>query len=448
MVAGPPGSFSTASRFRGQSSSTSCKTIYLLYLLLTARTYVCHTDRVLDSGTHSSASDGDLAVLEEALERCLAVPLSCLTAMELAERAAELERLSARFESLRCSTLAAATDAVEAPGAFKELGFRHAIDYVADASKADPKMVRRRSKLGRWLIDFPVFAQAFADGELTDRHMSELHRLDNPRVHHQLIESQPTLVDAARDCDFTDFVKVLSYWLNAADPDGCEPCEQVAGTTCSYRKHSDGSVTGRFCFDALTGQAFRRLLDVESQKLFRDDAENGVTRTPTRRQGTALINLMVRGGRSSGDSSITPLISLVMGQQLAETIIGQLADGVDVSVEPDHSDINRRCELDDGTPIHPTLAATALAVGRFRRMVFDPESRPVDVAVTTRRFPSWMRQVLLVRARGRCQLPGCDAPSAWLQADHITPHSRGGPTKLSNGQILCDPHNKRKRDAA
>ncbi|MDH5521559.1 MAG: HNH endonuclease [Acidimicrobiia bacterium] len=33
-----------------------------------------------------------------------------------------------------------------------------------------------------------------------------------------------------------------------------------------------------------------------------------------------------------------------------------------------------------------------------------------------------------------------------MQADHITPHSRGGPTKLSNGQILCDPHNKKKRD--
>jgi len=217
---------------------------------------------------------------------------------------------------------------------------------------------------------------------------------------------------------------------------------------CRYRKHSDGSVTGRFSFDPLTGQALRRLLALESQKLFRQDAEAGVTRTPTQRQGSALINLMVRGSRSGGDSSITPLINLVMGQELAETILEQLADGDGVSVEPDHADIDRRCELDDGTPIHPRLAATALAVGRFRRIVFDSESRPVDVAATLRAFPPWMRQVLLVRARGRCQIPGCDAPFAWLQADHITPHSKGGPTTLSNGQILCDPHNKWKRDAA
>ena len=155
---------------------------------------------------------------------------------------------------------------------------------------------------------------------------------------------------------------------------------------------------------------------------------------------------MVRGSQSGGNSSITPLINVVMGHELAETITRQLAEGAEVSVEPDHSDLNRRCELDDGTPIHPKPAATAPAVGRFRRIVFDPESRPVDVAVQARSFPPWMRQILLVGARGRCQIPGCDAPFAWLQTDHITPHSRGGPTKLSNGQILCDPHNKKKRD--
>ena len=403
---------------------------------------------MLVGGTDSASPGGDLAALETALEQSLDVPLSCLSAVELAERACVLERLSARFEALRSSTLAAASDAVEGPGAFKELGFRHAIDFVADSTKVDPRQLRRLTALGRWLIDFPLFAQAFADGVLTDRHVRELHELDNHRVHHQLVESQELLLAAARDCDFSDFANVLAYWLNGADPDGCEPAEEIAKTTCSYRKHIDGSVTGRFSFDALTGQAFRRLLDVEAQRLFRSDTEAGVTRRPTQRQGSALVNLMVRGSHSGGASTITPLINIVMGQDLAETIITQLADGAEVLVEPDHVDINRRCELDDGTPIHPKLAATALAVGRFRRIIFDSDSRPIDVAAKTRLFPPWMRQVLLIRARGRCQIPGCDAPFAWLQADHITPHSRGGPTKLSNGQILCDPHNKWKRDAA
>jgi hypothetical protein len=241
-------------------------------------------------------------------------------------------------------------------------------------------------------------------------------------------------------------VNVLIYWLNAADPDGKEPCEQPTRSGCTYQKHSDGSVSGKFWFDPLMGQAFRRLLDGESQQLFRQDTENGMSRTSGRRQGAALLNLMVRGSQTTGDSSITPLINLVMGQDLAENLIARMAGETTDVVAPDHGDINRRCELDDGTPIHPNLAIVALAVGRFRRMVFDSESKPVEVAVRARSFPQWMRQVLLVRARGRCQIPGCDAPFPWLQADHIKPHSKGGPTKLTNGQILCQSHNKWKRD--
>ncbi len=250
-----------------------------------------------------------------------------------------LERLSSRLDALRCSTLAAASEATEGPGAFKALGYRHAVDHVVSASKADARSVRRLDRIGRWLIDFPLFAQAFNAGVLTSRHVQELYKLDKPKVHHQLVESQEMLVAAARDCDFSDFVNVLIYWLNAADPDGVEPSEQAAKTTCSYRKHADGSVTGRFAFDPLTGQAFRRLLDLESQELFRQDSETEVTRTVGQRQGVALINLMVRGSQSGGDSTITPLIHLVMGQSLAERLVSGAVgdpDGAHSPVEPDY----------------------------------------------------------------------------------------------------------------
>ena len=68
-----------------------------------------------------------------------------------------------------------------------------------------------------------MFGQAFAAGELTERHVRELHKLDNHRVHHQLVESQDLLVAAAKDCDFSDFVNVLAYWLNAATPTDANP---------------------------------------------------------------------------------------------------------------------------------------------------------------------------------------------------------------------------------
>ena len=48
---------------------------------------------------------------------------------------------------------------------------------------------------------------------------------------------------------------------------------------------------------------------------------------------------------------------------------------------------------------------------------------------------------MIVEARGRCQTKGCDAPFAWLHADHLHPHSKGGPTRMDNGGMKCGPDN-------
>ncbi len=401
---------------------------------------------VIDGGFGPTDHGGDLRLLEEAIDTVLSAPLSCLSAIDLAQRACFLERLGTRLEAAKTAALAAADSAAEAPATFKALGYRHVIDYVADNARADARDVRRLSKIGMWLLDFAVFTEAFATGHLSRRHIKELMALDKPNTRHHLVESQEMLVEAAQACDFPDFVNVCAYWLNAADPDGEEPAETAAKSGLTYKKHSDGSVSGRFWFDPLIGQAFRQLLDDESQRLFRRDAEESVSRSVGGRNGAALVNLMVRGAKSGGNSQITPLINLVIGQELADNMLARLLGDTNEVVEPSFTDINRRCELIDGTPIHPRLAMVAFAVARFHRMVFESPSKIVDIASDARCFPSWMRLALLVTARGRCQIPGCDAPFPWLQADHVRPHSKGGPTALSNGQILCDPHNKWKRD--
>ena len=392
---------------------------------------------------------GDLQRLKEALEDVRQVPLSCLPAVEIAERAVELERLATQLEAIRCATLAAASDATDAPGAFKALGHRHAIGFIADETRGDARGLRRLDRTGRWLIDFPILAGAFAAGELSHRHVTELRGLDKPKHHHQLVEAQDYLLNAAVSLSFPEFVNVCAYWLNAADPDGQEPIVEATRTGCSYTKHADGTITGKFRFDPLSGQAFRTLLDTETQRLFRQDHEDGVARSEGSRRGTALLNLMVRGADRGGNSQITPLIHVVMGQDLAENLVARLAGHEDMApMEPSFTNLDRRCELIDGTPVHPNLVMIAMATAIFRRVVFDHKSKAIEVADNGRGFPTWMKHVLLIKARGRCQIPACDAPFPWLQADHVKPHSKGGLTKLSNGQILCEPHNKWKRDDA
>jgi hypothetical protein len=67
---------------------------------------------------------------------------------------------------------------------------------------------------------------------------------------------------------------------------------------------------------------------------------------------------------------------------------------------------------------------------------------------SVRRFSRADKAALLARAGGRCERHGwltgrCSRNDA-LEADHVHPHSRGGRTVLSNGQVLCARHNRLK----
>ena len=99
-------------------------------------------------------------------------------------------------------------------------------------------------------------------------------------------------------------------------------------------------------------------------------------------------------------------------------------------------------ELVDGTPLHPAAAVAVLASATLRRLVMGAESEILDLGRRVRCFPQHLGEVLLVAGRGQRVVRGCDAPVTWLQADHLVPWARGGPTDVANGRTCCDPHNK------
>jgi hypothetical protein len=160
-------------------------------------------------------------------------------------------------------------------------------------------------------------------------------------------------------------------------------------------------------------------------------------------------------------ASAAPLAHVVMSQRVVEDLFTRSASGRSASgaAGPGQAggagwdpwpirfdDIDGRCELINGVPLHPHFAAGVAGIARFRRLVFSPEGEILDHGRMTRTFPSQLKQALLVKARGHCQHPGCDAPLGWLEADHLMPWNRAGPTSASNGQVLCGRHNKLKGD--
>jgi hypothetical protein len=63
----------------------------------------------------------------------------------------------------------------------------------------------------------------------------------------------------------------------------------------------------------------------------------------------------------------------------------------------------------------------------------------LSLGLSRRLFTPTQRLALIVRDGG-CVWPNCGAPPAWCDAHHAIPWSKGGPTDVSNGVLLCPAH--------
>ena len=397
------------------------------------------TDNEIDT---DCAAEGRLGVLlsdlHSTLDELFEVPASVVDDGDLAGAIVGLPGVEARLASLQLRLL----EMARARALAQRSGHRKLNHFLQAETSLSGFEARARIRRFDWLQGFPVFHRAHEAGTMSVEHLERIRRsLDSQRTRVALLRSQQLLADAARDCSFKDFKTVCDYWKIAADPDGEEPREQLAKTTCSARVRPDGMVEVKALLDQLSGQVFMTAWGAEAQKLAVVDDENGERRSEGARGAAALLRLIARGAARVDGSHPDPLVHIVMSQQVAEAALQRFAFGADVPVDVDPFDSDKRCELIDGTPIHPKLALNVLGVAVLQRVVFDAKSRPLDVSYASRGFPKWIKHILLLRSRGRCETDGCDAPYPWLQADHRLAHSRHGQTRYDNGQILCRPCN-------
>jgi hypothetical protein len=99
--------------------------------------------------------------------------------------------------------------------------------------------------------------------------------------------------------------------------------------------------------------------------------------------------------------------------------------------------------LDTGQPISAAaarqLACEAGIVPAVWRRTLGSASVVLDLGRRTRLHTEAQRTALTIRDRG-CSTVGCDRPAAWCHAHHDQPWSRGGPTSVANGRLLCAFH--------
>src|SRR5262249_50297969 len=92
-----------------------------------------------------------------------------------------------------------------------------------------------------------------------------------------------------------------------------------------------------------------------------------------------------------------------------------------------------------GLPLPSKAVERILCDASVRRLIFGPNSEPLDIGRASRTFPAPMRAAIIARDR-MCSKRGCDRPPSWCETHHATEWSLGGPTAASNGVLACDPH--------
>lgn len=379
----------------------------------------------------------DVVALAAAVGTCFETPLSCLGAQEVSDRLVALVAITARVDALRMEAVRAA-ELVEVGRLTDQ---RNTANHVAGRTLCDPGSVRFDERIIGWLADLPELAAALQAGEITTDHLELLRLKDNVRVHQQIIESQQFFVDTFTTCQFRDLNDLVDEWLLGADPDGAEPNDREQRFGLSFTPVPGGmKVTGTL--DPLQGAALRDDVNAEANKLRATEKETGAMSTVRRRTLDALLNLVGRGAARPDGSFARPRVNIVMSQRVYEKTVAWLADPANNQFpEIDRSDIDKKCQLIDGTPIHPLYAFAATITATFRRVVYSARGRPIQASYDSRKIPDWMKDISLITTNGKCANPVCDSPFHWLHGDHITPYSHTQDTSVENTRPVCEGDN-------
>jgi hypothetical protein len=98
--------------------------------------------------------------------------------------------------------------------------------------------------------------------------------------------------------------------------------------------------------------------------------------------------------------------------------------------------------MDTGTRISPGEARRMACDAGLIPAVLGGASEPLDYGRRRRLFSVAQRAVMAMRQKFRCGAEGCQRPSAWCDAHHLDPWSRGGRTDLADGVLICGAHHR------
>ncbi|MCV2396037.1 HNH endonuclease [Actinotalea sp. M2MS4P-6] len=366
---------------------------------------------------------------------------------------AELSRLAGRVQAVAARVLAR----VEADGRWQAGTSRTFEQWVAQREGGSVGAARREVGLGQALDgSLPRTAEAVAGGSMPFEHAqilasygmsSDARRAalgsDDPEVNEAQLVRQAHRMGADR------FRKVVQRWAHTVDAASAE----AEHTAACEREHltltrrSDGvALTGFLTLEH--GEALRIALDAVGGVPAADDP-----RTAEQRRAVALADaarLVLDRGLAGAGRAVRPHLSVVVSYESLQRQIGAAAlhdgrTGADLDWLPDawHTADRRAdepAELDDGTPIPPSVLARLACDSEISRIVFGPGDEVLNLGRSQRTYSGAQRRAVLARDRS-CQFPGCGAPPGLGEVHHVDWWARDdGETDVARGILVCWHH--------
>jgi hypothetical protein len=292
--------------------------------------------------------------------------------------------------------------------AFERDGYSSPTALLKHRMSLHPGEAQRLVRRANALPSMSVTSRAYLSGSISGAQVDVLIEI-RAVAPEQFDEAEDELVGWALEIPLTrDLRKRLDYWLS----------QVAAEELASDRNHVREA---RYLTLRREGEMMRvnGWFDIESGErllagLEPGPAPAGDTRSTPARRADILLE-MLEG--SSQRPSISVLIS-------AETLLDGLP-GVS--------------ETSNGTYLTVDEIRRISCDASLTRVVFGPDSRPLDVGRTKRLVTPAQRLAVMARDL-HCVFPTCDRPERWCDVHHVIPWRGDGPTAIDNLILLCRHH--------
>ena len=224
----------------------------------------------------------------------------------------------------------------EATAAF-EAGEEWAADGAKTAARGSPRVVgsrraaaKRRVRLGRTLRHLPEVAQAWRQGAIGADQAQAIASARRHRTEASMARDEEMLVAQAKELGFEDFIRVLDYWKQLADPDGAEASdeERKASRNVFLESSLNGMWLGQMTLDPISGSIVANELNRLEHDLFEADCAQAkerlgrtarideLARTSGQRRADALVEMATRSRTAPAEGiRPAPLFSVFVGYE-------------------------------------------------------------------------------------------------------------------------------------